>query len=77
MVSVVAAPGRSLDPLELLHHCQGRIAYFAVPRFVRLHDQLPLTETGKIQKTLLRAEGVTGDTFDAVAAGFEPARPSA
>ena len=77
MVSVVAAPGRSLDPLELLHHCQSRIAYFAVPRFVRLCDQLPLTETGKIQKTLLRAEGVTGDTFDAVAAGFEPARPSA
>jgi crotonobetaine/carnitine-CoA ligase len=77
MVAVVAAPGRTLDPLELLDHCQGRIAYFAVPRFVRVCDQLPLTETGKIQKTLLRAEGVPGGTFDAEAAGFRPARPGA
>jgi hypothetical protein len=44
---------------------------------VRVHDQLPLTETGKVQKSLLRVEGVTTDTFDAVAAGFEPARPKA
>ncbi|HEX4395626.1 MAG TPA: AMP-binding protein [Mycobacterium sp.] len=77
MVSVVAAPGHVLEPLELLHHCQRRIAYFAVPRYVRVHDQLPLTETGKVQKSLLRVEGITTDTFDAVAAGFEPARPKA
>jgi crotonobetaine/carnitine-CoA ligase len=76
MVSVVTAPGRALDPVELLRHCENRIAYFAVPRYVRLQDHLPLTETGKIQKTLLRTEGVTTDTFDAVAAGFAPARPS-
>jgi crotonobetaine/carnitine-CoA ligase len=74
MVAVVAAEGCPLDPLELLRHCESRLAYFAVPRYVRQCQQLPMTETGKIQKSALRAEGVTSDTFDAATAGFEPSR---
>jgi crotonobetaine/carnitine-CoA ligase len=40
------------------------LARFAVPRYVRLVEELPKTPTGKIRKVVLRREGVTPDTVD-------------
>ena len=59
MVAVVLQPGATLGPEELLDHCQGRMAHFAVPRYVRFVDELPKTPSQRIQKFLLRADGVT------------------
>lgn len=37
---------------------------FAVPRFVRVVNELPKTQTGKIRKVALREDGITKDTVD-------------
>ena len=46
------------DP-EALHadikaYCDGKIAHFKVPRYVKLVDEFPMTVTGKIRKVEMR-----------------------
>ena len=50
------------------------MAHFMVPRYVRVVPELPKTPTQKVQKHLLRTEGVTADTWDREAAGIEVKR---
>jgi crotonobetaine/carnitine-CoA ligase len=50
------------------------MAHFAVPRYVRFVDELPKTPSQRIQKYKLRDEGVTGDTWDREAHGYEVRR---
>ncbi|MGW0003235.1 AMP-binding protein [Nocardia grenadensis] len=65
-VLAVVAPveGHRIDVVELLEFVRPRMAHFMVPRFVRVLDALPKTPTSKIQKHLLRSEGITEDTLD-------------
>ncbi|WP_327152047.1 AMP-binding protein [Nocardia sp. NBC_01329] len=65
-VLAVVAPvdGRHIDVVELLEFVRPRMAHFMVPRYVRVLADLPKTPTSKIQKHLLRAQGVTEDTMD-------------
>jgi crotonobetaine/carnitine-CoA ligase len=63
-------PRQSLEPVAILRHCEGQIAYFAIPRFVRFVSRMPLTENGKVKKGALRQAGVTPDTWDREAAGY-------
>jgi len=67
--AIVVRDGHSLDPEELIRHCEPRLAYFAIPRYIRVVDALPLTENGKVRKTVLREQAVTPDTWDREAAG--------
>jgi crotonobetaine/carnitine-CoA ligase len=69
MVAVVRQPASTAGPADLLRHCEQQLPYFAVPRYVDLVDQLPLTETGKIAKSELRQRGITPTTWDRTAAG--------
>ncbi|TXC99900.1 ATP-dependent acyl-CoA ligase [Streptomyces sp. ISID311] len=55
----VVAEHTGVTPEELISWCEGRLAYFAIPRFIRFIDDLPLTENGKVRKALLREEGTT------------------
>ncbi len=71
LACVVPRPGAALHPTELIRFCEPRLAYFAIPRYVRLVDELPLTPTGKVQKYRLRELGVTATTWDREAAGVE------
>ena len=44
---------------------RGRRDRFMLPRYVRIVDDLPRTETSmRVRKRQLRAEGVTTDTWD-------------
>jgi crotonobetaine/carnitine-CoA ligase len=52
-----------LDPRELVEWCATRMADFMVPRYVEYRASLPLTETGRVHKFRLRAEGA-GDAWD-------------
>ncbi|WBB61283.1 AMP-binding protein [Streptomyces sp. WMMC500] len=45
------------------------LPYYAVPRYFEFRDALPLSETGRSAKHLLRAQGVTEATWDREAAG--------
>jgi alpha-methylacyl-CoA racemase len=57
-------PGATLDPAALIAFLQPRMAAFMIPRYVRVVDELPLTPTQKIEKHVLRAQGLTADTWD-------------
>jgi crotonobetaine/carnitine-CoA ligase len=74
MAAVVLRDGAEPDPVALMQHCEARLAYFAVPRFVDYVDALPMTESGKISKPALRERGVGPDTWDRDAAGHHLAR---
>ena len=50
--------------IDLLDHCNRRMPKFAVPRFVRTVESLPKTPTEKVQKKVLRDQGLTDDTWD-------------
>jgi carnitine-CoA ligase len=64
LVVVSTVEGRRLDPAELLTYLVPRLPQHLVPRYVRLVADLPRTPTAKVRKHLLRAEGVTADTYD-------------
>ena len=74
MAFVTLRPGAAADPVALIRHCDGRLAYFAIPRFVEFVPELPVTETGKIRKVVLRERGVGPATWDREAAGVEVRR---
>ena len=59
MVAVVLKPGESVAPEALLDFCHGKMAHFAVPRYVRFMDALPKNHAERVQKFELRDEGVT------------------
>ena len=67
---VVLRAGASADPVELIRHCEPRLAYFAIPRYVDVVEELPLTPNGKVRKFALRERGVTDSTWDREAAGY-------
>ncbi len=69
-IAVVLRPGVEVTPHALLAHCQGRMAYFAVPRYVRFTQELPKSISQRLRKHELRDAGITVDTWDAKAAGF-------
>ena len=64
MVAVVVTPDARLEAAELIAHCEAKLAYFAVPRYVRVVPALPKTASERVQKFKLREQGVTADTFD-------------
>jgi crotonobetaine/carnitine-CoA ligase len=72
--AILLEPGQSLEPVDIVRHCEGQIAYFAIPRYVRILSQMPLTENGKIKKGVLREAGITTDTWDREAAGVKVRR---
>ena len=73
-VAILPEPGQSLAPVDIIRHCEGRIAYFAIPRYVWILKEMPLTENGKIKKGVLREAGVTADIWDREAAGIKVRR---
>lgn len=74
MICIAPKEGASITPEELLDYAQERMAYFMVPRYVRIMDQLPKTPTEKVQKATLRGQGVTPDAWDREAAGYQVKR---
>jgi fatty-acyl-CoA synthase len=43
---------------EIRAFCQGQIAHYKVPRYVKFVDGFPMTVTGKIQKFLMRQQTI-------------------
>lgn len=72
MVAVVLKPGHGVAPEELVRFCEERMAKFMVPRYIDFRESLPKTETHRVQKAVLKKQGVTPTTWDR-----EKAQPSA
>lgn len=69
MAAIVFKEDARASEEELVRFCEGKMSYFAVPRFVELVDSLPRTENGKVQKFKLRERGRSAATWDREAAG--------
>ena len=70
LIVVVAKPGCAIDPVSILDHCQQRLPYYAVPRYVRILDELPKTPSQRIEKYRLRNEGLQPGTWDREDVGY-------
>ena len=73
-ICVVLKPGAALTPEELIRHCNDRMPYFAVPRYVEFMESLPKTPTDRIEKYKLKQAGVTPNTWDREKAGIQITR---
>ena len=64
MVFVVPEAGATITPDEVWAHADVQLPAFAVPRYVRIVDELPKTPSEKVRKVVLREQGVDGETAD-------------
>jgi fatty-acyl-CoA synthase len=55
---VVLKTGCNLAPDELKSYCRDQIAYFKIPQYVMIVNQLPRTVTGKIRKHVLKEQAI-------------------
>jgi fatty-acyl-CoA synthase len=46
--------GATLTEPELREYCQGQIAHYKIPRYIRFVEDYPMTVTGKVQKFAMR-----------------------
>jgi len=69
-VCVVLKPEQTMLPEEIIAHCEERMAYFMVPRYVEFRSTLPKTPTERVQKFELREEGI-GNAWDREKAGYK------
>lgn len=53
---IILKTGETGTEEEIRMFCQGQIAHYKVPRYVRFVEAFPLTVTGKIQKFLIRRQ---------------------
>ncbi len=70
LIAVSPAPGQFIVPEALIAFLQPRLAHFMMPRYIRILDDLPKTPTQKVMKHVLRADGVTPDSWDREANGI-------
>ena len=56
--------------MEIISFLTPRLPHFMVPRYIRFMADLPKTPTQKIEKHLLRQQGITEDTWDRERAGI-------
>ena len=53
---IVLRAGQQASADEIKAFCQGRIAHYKVPRYIRFVPEFPLTATGKPQKFVMREQ---------------------
>jgi fatty-acyl-CoA synthase len=50
--------GATMSTEDLKAYCQGKLAHYKVPRYVRVTDEFPMTVTGKVQKFKMRETSI-------------------
>ncbi|XVJ97141.1 AMP-binding protein (plasmid) [Burkholderia vietnamiensis] len=51
---IVLRAGEQMTDDDVRAFCQGQIAHYKIPRYIRFVDELPMTVTGKVQKFVMR-----------------------
>lgn len=65
MAAVIPGPASAQGlAADLARHCETRLPYFAIPRYVDVVADFPRTSNGKVRKFELRERGVTPTTWD-------------
>ena len=77
-VYIVSKPGSSPQLEELVQYCVDNMAYFMVPRYWAVVDELPKTASQKIEKYKLKTTAATdrGSLWDRESAGLRISRDS-
>ena len=70
---VTPREGATPDPAELVHWCADNLAYFKVPRYWEVRDELPRTPSLRVRKDVLRQEkeDLIEGCFDLESAGIK------
>ena len=70
---VTPREGATADPEDLVYWCAENLAYFKVPRYWEIKDELPRTPSLRVRKDVLRQEreDLTEGCFDREAAGIK------
>jgi crotonobetaine/carnitine-CoA ligase len=63
MIWVKPREGVELDLKELTQHCADNMAYFMVPSYIDVVEDIPRTGTFRVQKTSMKKRGVTDRTW--------------
>lgn len=58
MAWIKLKPGEQATVEEIRAYCQGQIAHYKIPRYIKFVDAFPMTVTGKIQKFLMRQQSI-------------------
>jgi crotonobetaine/carnitine-CoA ligase len=69
-VALVLVDGATVSQLELLEFVEPALPYFALPRFLRVVEAMPMTATEKVLKQGLREQGSAG-AWDREQTGFK------
>ena len=69
---VTPRPPAEVEAAEIVRWCAENLAYFKVPRYIEVRDELPRTPSLRVRKDLLRQEGedLVAGCFDREAAGI-------
>ena len=61
------------QPEDVIYWCADRLAYFKVPRYIEIRDELPRTPSLRVRKDVLRQEreDLISGCFDREAAGIQ------
>ncbi len=70
---VLPRQGAVVSPQDVVYWCAENLAYFKVPRYLEMREDLPRTPSLRVRKDLLRQEreDPTQDCFDREAAGIK------
>jgi crotonobetaine/carnitine-CoA ligase len=70
---VTPRPGQAVQPDEVVYWCAEHLAYFKVPRYIEIREELPRTPSLRVRKDLLRQEreDLIAGCFDREAAGIQ------
>ena len=64
MLWVRVKPGMELNLKDLILYCAENVAYFMVPRYIDVVEDIPRTETMRVKKGDMKKRGVTERTWD-------------
>ena len=69
---VVPRDNATVEPAEVVRWCADNLAYFKVPRYIEMRDELPRTPSLRVRKDMLRQEreDLIEGCFDREAAGI-------
>lgn len=73
-INVVLRAGAQLGAEELARYINANAPYFFVPRYIEFVSELPYTPTKKVQKYLLRRQGLNPNTWDLTESRFRVTR---
>jgi crotonobetaine/carnitine-CoA ligase len=73
-INVVLKPDASVTHEEMAAFINDNAPYYFVPQYLEFVESLPYTPTNKVQKFLLREEGITPNTWSLKQSGYKVKR---